>query len=254
MISEIKSKSPSTSVRFVPLDLGDFSSIRSAAAAINQTTPKLDVLINNAGIMGVKNYTVTKEGLESQFGANHIGHFLLTNLLMPKILAAGNGARVINLSSMGHWLGDMRLDDYNFSNGKEYDPWAAYGQSKTANILFAISLAKKLGPKGVLAYSLHPGSIMTNLPRDVDTTEWPKVRKLFKARGHPIPDEFTFKDVDEGTATTLVAALEPSIEKDSGAYLDDCKVKETVDYASDPEIAEKLWALSEKIIGEKFDY
>lgn len=170
-------------MQFVQKDLTRFDSIRAAAATINNLVKKKDVLINNAGIMGVKDYTVTPEGLESQFGANHIGHFLLTNLLIAKLLAAGKGARIVNLTSNGHQMEEMRFDDYNFDNGKAYDPWLAYGQSKTANILFTVSLTEMLASNCIMSFSVHPGGIKTNLGNDVDPSEWPKVAKIFEARG-----------------------------------------------------------------------
>lgn len=183
VIEEIKSISPSTSVKFVQVDLTRFDSIRKAADSINSSVHKIDVLINNAGIMGVKDYTVTPEGLESQFGANHIGHFLLTNLIMSKIESAGQGSRIVNLTSNGHQMHEMRFDDYNFENGKIYDRWLAYGQSKTANILFTVGLAMRLSSKGILSFAVHPGAIRTNLGSDIDPSEWPKVAKLFSDRG-----------------------------------------------------------------------
>lgn len=155
----IKSISPSTEVHFVPLDLASFESIRNAATIIKNSVSKIDVLINNAGVMAVKDYTLTEEGLEYQFGANHIGHFLLTSLLIPKIEAAGKGARVVNLTSMGHQMSEVRFDDINFNNGKDYNKWFAYGQSKMANILFTVAFAKKFTPKGVLSFAVHPGGI-----------------------------------------------------------------------------------------------
>lgn len=184
VISEIKTISPSTNAQFIPLDLTRFDSIRAAAATINNTVDKIDVLINNAGIMGVSEYTLTAEGIESQFAANHIGHFLLTSLLMPKLEAAGNGARIVNLSSSGHQLGEVRLDDYNFDGGKAYDPWAAYGQSKTANILFTVSLAEKLASRGILAFAVHPGSIAdTQLGTHIEMSMWGHVSQAFVDRG-----------------------------------------------------------------------
>ena len=183
VIDEIKTISPTTLARFVQTDLSRFDSIKTAAATINDSVKKIDVLINNAGIMAVKSYTLTLEGLESQFGANHIGHFLLTNLLMPKILAAGNGSRIVNLSSNGHYLSEMRFHDYNFDHGKAYDPWLAYGQSKTANILFTTYLASKLASKGIQAYAVYPGAIRTNLTADIAVSEWSRVAEIHKARG-----------------------------------------------------------------------
>jgi NAD(P)-dependent dehydrogenase (short-subunit alcohol dehydrogenase family) len=182
VINVIKEVSPDTAVHFVQIDLSKFDSIRKAAAEVNSLVTKIDVLINNAGIMALKDFTPTTEGLESQFGANHIGHFLLTNLLAPKLIAA-NDSRIVNLSSDGFALSQMQLDNYNFDDGKTYDKWKAYGQSKTANQLFTVSLASKLGSKGVLAFSVHPGKIKTNLGTDVDPSEWPKVKAMFEAAG-----------------------------------------------------------------------
>ncbi|PVH75050.1 short-chain dehydrogenase [Cadophora sp. DSE1049] len=254
VISEIQTISPSTKAQFIPLDLTRFDSIRAAAATINSTVDKIDVLINNAGIMGVSKYTLTPEGIESQFAANHIGHFLLTSLLMPKLEAAGNGARIVNLSSSGHQLGEVRLDDYNFDDGKDYDPWAAYGQSKTANILFTVSLAEKLASRGILAFSVHPGSIAdTQLGTHVEMSMWGHVSQLFVDRGFPNPMMSPLKSLAAGTSSTLYAALDPSLKaSDSGSYIADATITETPDYAHNPTIAEKLWILSEKIVGEKF--
>jgi len=214
VIEKIRSISPTTSVKFVQLDLTRFASIRSAAEIIN-TVKKIDVLINNAGIMGVKDYTLTPEGLESQFGANHIGHFLLTNLLMPKIEAAGKGARIVNLTSNGLELHEMRFDDHNFSNGKVYDPWQAYGQSKTANSLFTIALASKLASKGIRSFCVHPGAIATNLGGAIEPDEWPKVQKMFEERNLGSGFQGITKSVEQGTSTTLAAALDPSIDSES---------------------------------------
>ena len=182
IMEEINSISPTTLVKFVQADLTRFDSIRSAAAIVKNSVNQINVLINNAGIMGVKNYTLTPEGLESQFGANHIGHFLITNLLMPKIFAGGKGARIVNLTSNSHQMEEMRFDDYNFDNGNTYNPWLAYGQSKTANNLFTVSLAEKLPSKGIMSYSVHPGGIKTNIANDVDPSEWSKVGEIFAAR------------------------------------------------------------------------
>ena len=163
----IASTSPGVSTRVLELDLGSLEQIRKAAAEVNSYTDHIDVLCNNAGVMATP-YSLTKDGLETQFGINHIGHFLFTNLVIKKLLQAPKGGRVVNVTSNGHRLGPVRFDDWRFDNGKTYDPWRAYGQSKSANMLFALSLAKKLGDKGkgagLVSLSLHPGAIFgTNL-------------------------------------------------------------------------------------------
>ncbi|TGO63872.1 hypothetical protein BCON_0010g00370 [Botryotinia convoluta] len=252
-VESVKAISPSTTVKFVHCDLGNYSSIRTAAEFILATTPKIHTLINNAGVMAPAEYCTTPEGVELQFGANHVGHFLLTNLLMPAIVAAtSEGARIVNLSSIGWSLGEVRFDDYNFNNGKDYDRWSGYGQSKAANILFTVELAKRLKSKGVQAFAVHPGLIGTNLARDmVPEKDYGPMIERFVSRGYinmdgPLP----WKSLEVGTSTTLVAALDPALKDHSGVYLADCQVAETAEYTTNPEYAERLWALSEKLVGQ----
>lgn len=187
-VESVKAASPSTTVQYVYCDLEVYSSIRSAAKKILAITPKIHVLINNAGVMAPTNYRTTPEGVEVQFGINHIGHFLLTNLLMPSILAAASeGARIVNLSSSGWGLGEVRFDDYNFNSGKDWNKWTAYGQSKTANVLFTVELARRLKDRDVQAFSLHPGLIFTNLGREMDIEkDLISMSKAFHDRGKPI--------------------------------------------------------------------
>lgn len=154
---KISSISADVQVRFLELDLSSQQSVRRAAETVISwaDVPHIDVLVNSAGIMAGP-YKTTAEGIENQFGSNHVGHFLFTNLLMPKIRAAPN-PRVVSVASDGHRFGGVRFEDVNFQDGKVYDQWEAYGQSKTANMLFARALADKLGKSGLRAYSLHPG-------------------------------------------------------------------------------------------------
>ena len=190
----IKAAAPGVKTRLLQLDLSSFRTVRAAAEEVNSWIEPIDVLINNAGVMMCP-FALSEDGIETQFATNHVGTFLFTNLVMGKILAAGNGARIVNVSSRGHRYGPVRFEDWNFGvsvpklsfdpginahsytqNGKDYDPGLAYGQSKTANMLFSVSLAEKLKSKGVVAFSLHPGAIWTNLGRHVPTEAW-------KARG-----------------------------------------------------------------------
>lgn len=193
---------PSVPVRLLKLDLASLEGPRKAAEEVNSwaDVPKIDVLVNNAGIMAV-DYALSPEGIESQFMSNHLAHFLFTNLIMDKILAS-EAPRVVNVTSDGHRLGHMRWDDLNYDvsphitcsivstsalthyvsqGGKTYERWNAYGQSKTANMLMVLSLAEKLGKRGLLAYSLHPGLIMaTSLASHLDPeTGVPGLRKCF---------------------------------------------------------------------------
>ncbi|KAI7971324.1 hypothetical protein EIK77_000940 [Talaromyces pinophilus] len=206
-MKEISSISPSTIVRFIKIDLLSCVSVRAAAAEINASVSNIDVLINNAGIMGVK-FSLTPENVESHLGANHIGHFLLTNLLVPKLEASG-GARIVNVASAMYQLSPVMFDNYNFSDGKTYNAWIAYGQSKTANILFAVALAEKLEKKGIKSYSLHPGVIHTTGLSEVDQEAWPIVGALFESKKLEMPKE---KTIGQGCATTLAAVLDPSLD------------------------------------------
>jgi NAD(P)-dependent dehydrogenase (short-subunit alcohol dehydrogenase family) len=176
-MEEITKQNPAIIVHFVSVDFLDNNSVRVAAQNIRAITDQIDVLVNNAGVMAVRDYGLSKDGIERQFAANHVGHFLLTNLLMKEILAAGNRASIVNVSSLGYQLGEVNLDDPNFKvlftvsyvvrtsansaigwqEGKTYNPWHAYGQSKTANILFTYGLAKRLEGKGVAVFALQPG-------------------------------------------------------------------------------------------------
>ncbi|EMR88683.1 hypothetical protein ACHAPC_005576 [Botrytis cinerea] len=255
-VESVKAVSPSSTVRFVHCDLAKHSSIKTAAESILATTPKIHTLINNAGVMAPPDYRTTAEGLEIQFGANHVGHFLLTNLLMPAIVAAASeGARIVNLSSQGWSLGEVRFDDYNFNDGKDYDRWSAYGQSKAANILFTVELAKRLKSKGVQAFAIHPGVIDSNLSRDLDpATDYGAMAERFTSRGYIKMDgPFVWKSLEQGTSTTLVAALDPALKDHSGVYLSDCQITETAEYTTNPDYAERLWELSEKLVGQKFE-
>lgn len=258
VISRIKEVNPAIKATFVPVTLDDFDSVRSAAATINASIEKLDYLINNAGIMAVEKFTTNQNGIEIQFATNHLGHFLFTKLLFQKILAAGPGSRIVNLTSMGHKISPVRLDDYNFSDGKEYDGWSGYGQSKTANVLFSFSLANKLRSRGIQSYSVHPGNIWgTSLAAhltDVEAALASIEASAQKNTGRHFPyDEDAPKPIEQGVTTTLVAALDPRIEKQSGSYMADAQCEPAYEYAVNEANAERLWKLSEELVGEKFE-
>ncbi|CRG82945.1 Retinol dehydrogenase 14 [Talaromyces islandicus] len=250
----IKAETPGANTRLLTLDLSSQESIRKAAEEVNALPDQVDILINNAGTMATP-YGVTKEGLELQFGTNHIGHFLFTNLILSK-KELGHQVKVINVSSLGHKRGHVRFDDYNFQDGKCYDKWQAYGQSKTANILFSVSLAKKLGDKGVKSFSLYPGRIETGIGRHLHFEEWVKAGWKHEdgAINYDIDDNW--RTLSEAAATLIVAAYDPSIEDSNGSYMVKNQVNnsEAADYAVDPKNAEKLWALSEDLVGQKFSY
>jgi NAD(P)-dependent dehydrogenase (short-subunit alcohol dehydrogenase family) len=240
-------------VRILELDLASQAQIRRAAVEVlAYPEDHIDVLVNSAGIMAGP-YRTTEEGIEAQFGANHIGHFLFTNLIMSRLLAAPS-PRVVNVSSDGHRAGGVRFDDPNFQNGAVYDQWEAYGASKSANILFTEALVAKLGPVGLKVYSLHPGATLgTNLAPEFGEEDMKsllaKDKEIGWTRG------LDFKTLDECAATHVVAAFDPRIEGYNGAYLENGNVS----YDLQPTVkgegdAERLWKLSEKLVEEKFEF
>ncbi|KAH8203537.1 hypothetical protein TruAng_002285 [Truncatella angustata] len=261
VIEAIVSTDPKVKVTFVQCELSDFDSVRKAAKEIldNKDISKIDVVLNNAGIMGVKEYTKDKQGYELQLSSNHLGHFLLTNLLLPKILAAGSGSRIVNVTSRGHRISPFRFNDYNFSDGKEYDPWSGYGQSKTANILFSVELARRLADKGIRAYAVHPGAILgTGLTANLSFEVFSDVPEIAKRNNgwesfSPL-DVSTFKSLSQGSSSLVAACLDPSFDAKSGGYVKHCQIDKALDYATDPENAKKLWSLSEELVGQKFEF
>lgn len=246
--SAIATVSPTTKTTILPLDLSSLSSVRAAAATlIAEPGLKIDVLINNAAIMAAP-YSTTAEGFEMQFGVAHLGHFLLTNLLL-KAGKIADGGRIVSVSSDGHNLGPMRFEDPSFGGGKDYEPWQAYGQAKTANMLFALGLAPRVAPRHIKTYSLHPGVISTELGRNLSDEQRQGLVEMLKK--HP---GLEWKSLQQGIATHLVAAFDPDVGV-SGAYLADCAVQEPGKaYAGDKEGAERLWKLSEEMVGEKFEF
>jgi NAD(P)-dependent dehydrogenase (short-subunit alcohol dehydrogenase family) len=241
-------------VRILILDLASQQQVREAAKEVlAYPEDHIDVVVNSAGLM-IGPFRTTSEGIELQFGSNHIGHFLFTNLIMPKILAC-KAPRVVNVSSDGHRFGGIRFDDFSFQDGKVYDDWAAYGQSKTANILFSKALAERLDAKGLRAYSLHPGvALGTSLSPEFAEKDLESLKAKDAAIG--FSGELDFKNMDEVSATHVVAAFDPRLDAYNGAYMADGNLAEdTLQPTAKKEgDAEKLWQLSEKLVGERFEY
>ncbi|MCJ1421899.1 hypothetical protein MMC32_008266 [Xylographa parallela] len=257
VIEEIKKINSSVKVTFVQIDLLDNSSVRKAAEKVLAMTDEIHGLINNAGVMAVRTYVTSKDGTESQFAANHVGHFLLTNLLMPRVIAAGEGAIVVNVASLGYQLAELDIQDPNFQDGKTYNAWRAYGASKTANILFTYALATRVSKKRVAVLAVHPGVVLESLllPNSGVTEDFfMEAYKLAIERndGKPLPPQTT-KTLQQGAACILVAALDPSVRGSSPALLVENQVTEAKEYATCEANAEGLWKLSEKLVGEKFD-
>ena len=264
VLAAIRDLNPGVKASFVQVDLGDHESVRRAAKEIlAATSSKIDVLINSAGIMAIKEYTVDKQGIEMQLAANHVGHFLLTNLLVPGLLAAAaadkeRGARVVNLTSIGYRASPFRFDDYNYSGGKTYDLWTGYGQAKTANILFSFGLTQRLRKFGVISLAAHPGSNLdTRLGSHLSQADY---ESIFEITRRNTGNEFVFdsnprfKTYDQIGATPLAAALDPNLTSRAPAFLDNCQVTPVEGYASDPSAVERLWKLSEDLVGENFSY
>ncbi|MEZ4375177.1 MAG: oxidoreductase [Polyangiaceae bacterium] len=243
----------SSRVSVEELELDRLASIRAFAQRFLAQHPKLQLLINNAGVMACPKGE-TQDGFEQQFGTNHLGHFLLTGLLVPALLA-GAPARIVNLSSRGHFLSPLDIEDPNFER-REYDKWIAYGQAKTANVLHAVELERRLGARGVHAYAVHPGVIITELIRHMNQADFERMQK----RG----TTSRMKTVEAGAATSVYAATAPELAERGGCYLEDCHVSEVNDdpsategvrsYALDPELAQRLWAASERLVGESFGF
>ncbi|KAI1079146.1 NAD(P)-binding protein [Whalleya microplaca] len=249
VLSRIAALDASVKTTFVQVDTTDHGSVRRAAAEILVAAPRIDVL-----------YTLDKQGVEMQLSANHVGDFLLTNLLVPALLVAGaepGGARLVNLTSSGYLISPFRFDDWNFSGGKTYDPWISYGQAKTANILFAHGLHARLASRGVTSTATHPGYTPdTQLGAHLTPADYAAIAPTMKrSTGRDWAwEEPRFKTLAQIAATPLVAALDPAVPVLSPAYLWNGRVGEVEEYAWDPESVERLWRLSEELVGQRFEY
>lgn len=217
-------------------DLASFDSIREFVKKFKKEENRLDILINNAGVMRCPR-SLTKDGIEMQLGVNHMGHFLLTNLLLD-LLKKSKPSRIVVVSSLSHTRGDINVTDLNSESS--YDEGQAYSQSKLANILFTKELSKRLEGTGVTVNALHPGIVSTELGRHMSI--------LNGFTGYLVtPIIWPFlKDCVSGAQTTLYAALDPSLENVSGAYFSDCEQKEVAEQAKNEDLAKWLWAVSEK--------
>ncbi|MEA2346495.1 MAG: hypothetical protein QOG62_282 [Thermoleophilaceae bacterium] len=244
--ADITATTGNAAVEVSPLELNDRASIDALAAGWEGP---LDLLVNNAGIMALPELELTPEGWEKQFATNHLGHFALTLGLHEALAAAGN-ARIVSLSSRGHRRSPVVFEDLNFSS-RAYDPWLGYGQSKTANILFAVEANRRWAGDGIAANAVHPGAIAeTNLARHMEPGALEAMRKS---------GQFRFKTVEQGAATSVLVATSPQLEGLGGRYLEDCN--EAVPavagedssggvepYALDPEAAERLWDVSLELL------
>lgn len=245
-------------LELIELDLASLASVRAAADALVADGRPFDVVIANAGVMATP-FGKTADGFETQFGTNHLGHFVFVNRIASLMKP---GSRLVNLASAGHRFSDVNLDDPNFET-TEYTPFGAYGRSKTANVLFAVEFDRRHKDRGVRATAVHPGGIQTELgrhmtPEDMDAL----VKSIAEANEKAGVPPFEFKTIPQGAATSVWAGVVASADAVGGLYCEDCHVAEVVDgegirggvrpYALDPANAKALWTKSEEMVGERF--
>jgi NAD(P)-dependent dehydrogenase (short-subunit alcohol dehydrogenase family) len=242
-------------VELVEADLASLKSVRKAADDLLARKKSFDVIIANAGVMACPQGK-TADGFETQFGTNHLGHFVFVNRLVPLLKSGG---RIVTVSSAGHQISDVNIEDPNFEH-TEYQPFTGYGRSKTANILYAVALDNKLKSRGIRATSLHPGGIQTELGRHIT----PELRAQLQARiaASKQGATFRYKTVPEGAATQVWAAFVAPADVVGGHYCEDCHVCEVNDdttsragvrsYALNLDRANELWRKSEEMVGERF--
>ncbi|KAF8323303.1 NAD(P)-binding protein [Clavulina sp. PMI_390] len=252
-IKWVKEKTPSANVLPLVFDLSSLDGARKGGAEALALNEPIHVLINSAAVMAVP-YSTTVDGHESHMAINHFGPFLFTALLLPLLARSGTSsspARIINVSSEAYKLSPIRFDDLTFQDGKGYDRWKAYGQSKTANILIANELARRSKENGlnIVTYSLHPGNIFwTNLAPHLKVADFVS-NGTMSEKGEPL---IPHKSLQEGAATYIVAAFDPSIIPYSGAYLEDADIADCDEHAKSQEDGERLWALSEATTHQTF--
>lgn len=250
------------SFELVELDLASLGSVRVCADSLLAKGEPFDVVIANAGVMATP-FGHTADGFETQFGTNHLGHFLLVNRIAPLIRPGG---RLINLSSSGHRFSNVDLEDPNFER-TPYEPFVAYGRSKTANILFAVGFDQRHRERGVRAAAVHPGGIQTELGRHLDHG---RLRKMVEQMNQQLAAEgkppFQWKTIPQGAATSVWAGVVARADEVGGRYCENCHVGHIVPddatisaisegvrgYALDPENAAALWKRSEDLVGESF--
>lgn len=251
----LQSELPAAQLHTQLMDLADLESVRSAATEILLYHPTIQLLINNAGVMACP-LMRTAQGYEMQFGTNHLGHFLFTGLLSQALIEGAPG-RVVNLSSAGHKFGKFNFEDPSYLH-REYDKWQAYGESKTANILFTVALDLRTRERGVRAFAVHPGVIMTDLARHMQPEDLTALQAR-SPRGEPLK----FKTLEQGAATTVWAASSPHLSGRGGIYLENCQIAPAAgpgkesgveSYAVNPASAERLWTLSEELVGQSFEF
>jgi NAD(P)-dependent dehydrogenase (short-subunit alcohol dehydrogenase family) len=257
-LTEALPQKPSTPpVEVVEADLASLSSVRKAATDLLARAKPFDVIIANAGVMACPQGK-TQDGFETQFGTNHLGHFVFVNRLVPML---SSGARIVILSSAGHQISDVDLADPNFER-TPYQAFTAYGRSKTANVLYAVALDSRLKGRGVRATALHPGGIVTELGRHLTPELIEQMRTRMSGGASNPPPAFRFKTVPQGSATSVWSGFVASADAVGGRYCEDCHVCDVNDdvtsrvgvrsYALNLGHAQDLWRKSEEMVGERF--
>lgn len=252
-MAALRAAMPAADLEQCIVDLASLASVRDAARRLLAEPRPLHGLILNAGIMATP-LGHTTDGFEQQFGVDHLGHFLLARELLPRLVESAP-ARVVILSSAGHRMGDIDLDDPNFAR-REYDPFLSYGAAKTCNVLHAVEIDRRYRDRGVRAFAVHPGGIHTELGRYMT----PEVIQSLMARISERPQALTWKTPEQGAATTVWAATSTLLDGRGGEYCEDCNVSPIVDddslaaigvaaRAVDPVRARELWDLSERLVG-----
>ncbi|KAK6969137.1 hypothetical protein R3P38DRAFT_3298780 [Favolaschia claudopus] len=261
----IKKETPSANIYRLTVDLSSLASVRKAAAEVNALPDPLHILINNAAATRTGfTLQLTSDNIELQYATNHVGPWLFTNLLVPKLLASSSNAghtstpRVIFLSSDTHYFGTgvdfALLQTPTLPQVKEeFDGFKTYWGTKCTPILTAIELSKRTGGR-VAGFSLAPGLIFTGALEDPAVAEYLKAGGYLSAEGKPVEEKHPWKTLEQGAATTLTAAFDTRLNDKAGAFLSDCNVKDGAAHSTDPATAEKLWAVTEKIVGEKFEF
>jgi NAD(P)-dependent dehydrogenase (short-subunit alcohol dehydrogenase family) len=251
------------SFELIALDLANLKSVRACADELLAKGERFDVIIANAGVMATP-FGHTTDGFETQFGTNHLGHFVLVNRMASLL---GAGSRLINLSSSGHRFANVDLEDPNFER-TPYEPFVAYGRSKTANILFAVAFDQRHRERGIRAAAVHPGGIQTELARYMDPGH---IEAMIKQINEQAAAEgkgtFQFKTIPQGAATSVWAGIVAPADEISGRYCENCHASDVVPdnvtlgllnegvraYALDRKNAEALWKKSEELVGESFE-
>ena len=269
---DIISTTGNKNIHLDKLELDSLDSVNSYVEKFLEKDEPLHILVNNAGVAGCP-HSFTKDGIEMQFGTNHIGHFALTTGLIPAlkkgVVQSGRNSRVVNVGSLMHVNCDFDFEDYNFEKRK-YEPYVSYGQSKTANSLFSLGLTERFAKDGIFSNSLHPGVIITNIQRHAPERvpgnlliliPWINLFVLIKCYIGLI-ENYKLKTVEQGAATTVWAATAQELDGKGGLYLEDCKISDEVNdiekikqekfgfmsFIMDKTSSDKLWDLSEKLI------